>query len=214
MIRFVLALALLQAPALSAETLLTAQVPQRSTGTQAWALGVRITIAVPGRITAIRYHRQPDDPGPHVGRIWASSGEKLAEVFFLNESASGWQRQPLVQPLFISSGDVIITVDSPLGARYSLQPGGFPVTNDHLAGVTGLYGVPGQFPRDLTPTNYFRDCEFIPQSIVLVSDNNGGFVATLDGFQEGPYLLSVTLKDRLGVSITESLMIDMPPVKP
>jgi hypothetical protein len=219
MIRVLLAFVFLQASVLSAETLLTTQVPQTSSGTQAWSLGVRISASVPGRVTAIRYYRLAEDPGPHIGHIWASNGTKLAEIQFTNETAVGWQRQQLTSPIFVSADSVfVITVDSPQGARYALQPGGFtnPLVNGHLSASTGVYGVFGQFPvGGITPTNYFRDCEFVPQSIVIMPDPlfPGGFIATLDGFQEGSYTLSVTMQGAAG-SMTESILITMPSVKP
>ena len=42
-------------------SLFNTQVPQSSTGTQAWNLGVRIVTDVPGSIVAIRYFRLQGD---------------------------------------------------------------------------------------------------------------------------------------------------------
>jgi len=196
-------------------TLLTTQIPKPSSGTQAWNLGVRLASDVAGRITAVRYYRMLDDAGPHIGQVWSLSGSKLAENEFSNETSLGWQRQDLLEPVFIAANTpVVCSVTSPNGAHYAMQPGTFPLINGHLSGITGVYGSINQFPAlGTTPTSYFRDCEFIPQTITLVPDPSGGFTATLDGFQDGPYTLSVTLKDKMGVISTESLEIMMPQVK-
>lgn len=197
-------------------TLLALQVPQSSSGTEAWNLGVRMVADVPGRIIALRYFRILGDAGPHIGQVWSIAGVKLAEVDFSNETPLGWQRQDLLDPVFLAAGTpVVCSVTSPNGARYALQPGAFPLINGHLTGAIGVYGTIRQFPSmGTTPTNYFRDCEFIPQTITLKADPTGGFVAMLDGFEEGPYTLGVTLKDRKGIISSESLEIMMPPVKP
>lgn len=197
-------------------TLLSLQVPQISSGTRAWNLGVRVSSDVAGRIAALRYYRVLGDPGPHVGQVWGVDGVKLAEINFSNETPLGWQRQDLPTPVFLAAGTpAIVTVSSPNGAHYAWQPGMFPFVNTHLTGVIGVYGDINQFPTmGTTPTNYFRDYEFIPQIITLTPDPLGGFTATLDGFQEGPYTLGITLKDTRGVISSESLEIIMPPVKP
>ena len=48
-----------------------------------------------GFITALRFYKQPNNTGAHVGHLWTSRGQQLAEVEFTNETASGWQVEPL-----------------------------------------------------------------------------------------------------------------------
>lgn len=196
-------------------TLLGLQIPQASSGTQGWNLGARVVADVAGRITALRYFRMLGDPGPHIGQVWSINGVKLAEVDFSNETPLGWQRQDLLSPVFLAAGTpVVISVSSPNGSHYAMQPGVFPLSNGHLFGIIGVYGASQQFPSmGSTPTNYFRDYEFLPQTITLMPDTAGGFTAVLDGFQEGPYTLGITLKDKQGIIAAETLEIVMPLVK-
>ena len=48
-----------------------------------------------GYITALRFYKQPNNTGTHVGHLWTAAGQQLAEATFENETASGWQEQTL-----------------------------------------------------------------------------------------------------------------------
>ena len=51
-----------------------------------------------GFITALRFYKQPNNTGRHVGHLWTAAGEQLAEVEFTGETASGWQAGAAADP--------------------------------------------------------------------------------------------------------------------
>lgn len=195
------------------QTLFSDQIPQTSTATLAWELGTKVTINVPGQITAVRFWKLADDTGIHVGKIWIA-GVKLAEVTFVNETASGWQQQNLTTPLPVeANAQIVVSVNNPSGAHYAVTPGLFGFTRGDLVGVSGNYN-PSGFPISSTPTAYFRDIVFVPTvpaTITIAPDPAlpGSFIATLNGFVPGLYTLSLTLQNPAG-TVTTSVPIMMP----
>ena len=114
-------------------SVLTAQVPQSSTGTAAWNLGVRLSADVPGKITALRFYKWAGDAGPHDGHVWTMSGDKLAGVTFVNETPSGWQEQALSQPLPVAANtDLVVSVGHPAGSNFPILPMGEVETSYYL----------------------------------------------------------------------------------
>lgn len=202
-------------------SVLTAQVPQISTGTSAWELGTRIVADVPGQITAIRFFRLAEDPGPHVGRVWASSGEKLAEAQFVNESASGWQEQALPMPLSVQAGSVLtISVGTPGGVHFPILPQAFakPLTDGHLTYRSGAFvDTPGKFPASDAVHGYARDVVFVADKQPMIafgptSDNFDALGAvTLSGFEPGSTVtVEIKVTNAKGVTITGSGPLTIP----
>jgi hypothetical protein len=155
----------------SAQTLFTSQAPEQ-TGVidgpnVTYELGTVFQAAVPGQITAVRFWKDANDIGTHVGNIWSANGQLLASAQFANESASGWQQQVLAFPLSIQAGlGYIVSVNTPTG--YYVETGGgltTPIVNQYLstiAGNNGVYGPQGQFPTNsYNDANYFRDVVFL-----------------------------------------------------
>src|SRR4051812_14469946 len=58
-------------------------------------VGMKIRPTQDGYISALRFYKQPNNTGTHIGHLWSSTGQQLAEVTFDSETASGWQEQPL-----------------------------------------------------------------------------------------------------------------------
>lgn len=205
---------------MSQQSLLTTQVPQTSQATLAWELGVSLTFDTPGTITALRFYKTTTDLGSHVGHVWSAAGALLAMAPFANETPFGWQQQSLTMPLSVDSGSTItVSVTSPSGANYALQSGGFPLTNGHISALTGVYGAINTRPILLTSTNYFRDVVFVPAPpigvITLGPDiASNSFIAKLNGFTPGPYLLTISIQNAVGITIASSLQIVMPPKAP
>ena len=79
------------------QTLFTTQTPvyQDISNGRPFELGVRVISDVPGQITAVRFWKGAGESGVHTGHVWTATGQLLATVTFSNESASGWQQQPL-----------------------------------------------------------------------------------------------------------------------
>ena len=51
-----------------------------------------------GFITALRFYKQANNTGTHVGHLWSGSGQLLASATFTSETASGWQEVALPEP--------------------------------------------------------------------------------------------------------------------
>jgi len=136
-------------------------------------LGLKFRSALDGYITGIRFYKGPNNPGPHVGNLWTSTGQLLASATFTNETASGWQ-----QALF--SAPVAITANTTYVISYYAPQGGYALTLDFFAsggvdnypltalasGVDGgngvyRYGSGGGFPTNTYRTaNYWVDVVF------------------------------------------------------
>ncbi len=54
-------------------------------------------------MTGIRFWKDENETGTHVGQIWSSSGQSLTSVIFSGETTSGWQSQNLAPPLTINA---------------------------------------------------------------------------------------------------------------
>jgi hypothetical protein len=135
-----------------------------------YELGLDFTSSVDGFVTAIRYYRADSEPfidGTHTGRLWDSSGVELAEVTFLNETATpGWQEQALLTPVAITAGLLYsVTVNS---SWYVYTAFNLPVSSGPLSALASRYGTAinafptNQFPPDQGSINYFRDVQFTP----------------------------------------------------
>ncbi len=187
--------------------------PGVSSSTPGWELGTRIAVEAPGRITAIRFWKNPDDSGPHIGHIWSSAGSELAKVGFTSESVQGWQEQKLSSPLVLTAGQVVtVSVNTTTGGHFAKTVGGMTVglKNGPLSSQpsAGAYGPPGMFPVSSHVDSYSRDIVFeadaIDGTISITPDAvTGAFTATLKGFQPGPYTVRVTLEDAAG-AVTEA----------
>ena len=55
-------------------------------------LGVKIAADEPMQINTVRFYKSSKETGTHVGTIWTTSGFQLAQITFVGETASGWQR--------------------------------------------------------------------------------------------------------------------------
>lgn len=219
LITFLLVLAVPASAQTVQQSLLTTQVPQTSQNTLAWELGVSLSFDASGSIPALRFYKTTTDTGSHTGRVWSSNGALLATVFFLNETASGWQQQVLTTPIRVAAGTALtVSVSSSSGANYALLPNGFPLSNGHISALVGVYGAIGLRPLATTTTDYFRDVVFVPDApigaVTLVSDSVNGYTATLNGFDPGLYTLVVSIQNAAGITIASSLQIIMPPKAP
>jgi hypothetical protein len=187
--------------------------PGVSSSTPGWELGTRITVEVPGRITAIRFWKSPDDAGPHIGHVWSAAGVELAKVGFTAETVQGWQEQLLSSPLVVTAGQVVtVSVNTTSGGHFPKTVGGLALglKNGPLSSQpsAGAYGPPGTYPASSHVDSYSRDLVFeadaVDGTISITPDAiTGAFTATLKGFQPGPYTVRVMLEDAAGV-VTEA----------
>lgn len=92
---------------------------------QGITVGMKFQSSINGYINGIRYYKAPGTTGTHTGTLWTSNGTKLAEVVFMNETASGWQ-----QAIFNSS--VAITANATYIATYYSESGDYAATNPYF----------------------------------------------------------------------------------
>ncbi len=140
--------------------------------TRAVELGVKIRSNVGGLITAVRFYKGSQNTGTHVGRLWSSTGQLLAQATFTNETASGWQQVDFTTPVAIKANTVyVVSYHAPVG-RYSADVGYFQTADtngplhalaDGESGGNGVYryGTGGVFPASTyRSANYWVDAVF------------------------------------------------------
>ncbi len=134
-------------------------------------IGVRFKSEVNGFITGLRFYKGPNNPGPHVGSLWSSTGTLLAQATFTGETASGWQQVTFATPVAITADTVYVASYHAPAGGYSVSIGYFSSTgadNSPLhAPATGLvtggngayiYGASPAFPvNTYNGTNYWVD---------------------------------------------------------
>jgi len=128
---------------------------------QPYELGMRFRLARSGQIVAIRFWKSAGDSGPHVGKIWSSTGALLTSTSFLAETASGWQQQALAAPITVQANATYV-VSVNIVSNYPFSGNGLasPIVNGDISSVAdgnnGVYGVPDAFPTNsFNSSNYF-----------------------------------------------------------
>ena len=151
-----------------------------------YELGMKFQVSQGGVVDAIRFFKSPGDNGVHTGRIWSATGALITSVQFTNETASGWQQQPLPSKLRLIPGiTYVVSVNT---------PGLFPITYNAfvqpvssggitaLSGTNGLFGTTGKFPTGyFKSSNYFRDIAFSVDVTVQPMSGGGAGIALAGG---------------------------------
>ncbi|MEY6432515.1 DUF4082 domain-containing protein [Thioalkalicoccus limnaeus] len=125
--------------------------------TSAIEVGVKFSAASSGYVCGVRFYKGSRNTGTHVGRLWSSTGTKLAEATFTNETASGWQQVNFATPVAIQANTIyVVSYHAPNGG-YALDEGYFSsrgVTNGPLTaprssavGGNGVYRYGSGFPN-------------------------------------------------------------------
>jgi len=104
-------------------------------------LGMNFTADVNGYVSGVRFYKGAMNLGVHVGSLWTSTGQLLAQATFANETASGWQQVTFSTPVAIAA-DTVYVVSYHSSGYYSYDPGYFnsPVDNPPLYAVSGANG--------------------------------------------------------------------------
>jgi hypothetical protein len=129
-----------------------------------YEMGTKFTVTKTMKLTAVRFYKDANETGTHVGRIWNSAGTQVASVTFVGETASGWQKGVLSSPLTLTA-NVTYTVSVGFNSRFTMTEGGLAssLVNGPLASVAdGADGViansAGTFPTlSWHTSNYFVD---------------------------------------------------------
>ena len=124
-----------------------------------------------GFITALRFYKQPNNTGTHVGHLWSGTGQLLAAATYTGETASGWQQVELQNPVPITKDTVYITSYYASAGRFPLDGGFFnqdldraPLHAPRSSSVGGngvyRYGASGFPDQTFNATNYWVDASF------------------------------------------------------
>jgi hypothetical protein len=145
--------------------------------TGAVELGVKFRSDVDGFITGIRFYKGSGNTGTHVGSLWTSGGQLLAQVTFANETASGWQQVDFATPVAITADTVYVASYHVLNGHYSVDDDYFAVAGvdnaplhalqDGESGGNGVYnyGATPAFPNNTyNSSNYWVDVVFAASS--------------------------------------------------
>lgn len=160
----------------------TPQVTSATGDSSSVELGMSFTTSTPGSVTGVRFYKGSGNTGTHVGTLWGPSGQQLAQVTFVGETAAGWQRALFSTPVHIDPGSTYtVSYLAPHGGyAYTPQVFAAPVTSGPLTASSpnnGLYryGSGGVRPTSSwNSTSYFVDVEFVADPVVTaVSPANG-----------------------------------------
>ena len=79
-------------------------------------LGLRFTPVVDGFATGVRFYKGAGNTGTHVGSLWSPNGQRLAQVTFANETATGWQTATFAEAVPLTAGpDYTVSYTAPRG---------------------------------------------------------------------------------------------------
>lgn len=166
--------------------ILTTQVPSSTKLTDhvSYELGAKFTSDQPGEITAIRYWKDANETGAHVGHLWSPTGSELAGVTFSNETASGWQTAFLTTPVSVAA-NLNYTVSVNTNSYYVATQNGLkaPIVNAPLStiadGSNGVFGTIGTYPTSSNGNaNYFRDVVLVPKGLPVPPPAPTGLIAS------------------------------------
>ena len=85
--------------------------------------GLKFTSDQNGYVQGVRFYKYAGDYGTHVGSLWSSSGQLLAQATFSNETTSGWQQVNFGSPVAIQANTTYVV--SYHGTFYGFDGGYF-----------------------------------------------------------------------------------------
>jgi methionine-rich copper-binding protein CopC len=149
-----------------------------STDTGSVNLGVKFRADITGYITGIRFYKGSGNSGSHIGSLWSSSGQLLAQATFANESATGWQQVSFGAPVSIAANTTYVaSYLAPVG-RYAADASYFATTGVDNAPLRALsttvgagngvyvYGGSPAFPSStFNASNYWVDVVFATSAV-------------------------------------------------
>jgi hypothetical protein len=193
--------------------------------TSAVNLGLKFQANVSGFINAVRFYKESDNTGTHLGSLWSSTGTLLASGTFSNESASGWQELDFSTPVAITAGTTYVASYHTNAGHYAVTSNGLasPVTNGPLTALASggvyAYGSGNAFPSSsFNASNYWVDVVYsqtagaTPPTVTTVTPSAGATgvpvsVAPTATFSQAvvPSTVSFTVKDSTGNAVAGSV---------
>jgi hypothetical protein len=193
--------------------------------TNAVNLGLKFQSSVSGFITAVRFYKESDNTGTHLGTLWNSTGTLLASGTFSSETASGWQELDFATPVAVTAGTTYVASYHTNTGHYAQTSNGLAsaVTNGPLtaqaSGGVYAYGSGNAFPSStFQASNYWVDVVYsqssgsTPPTVTTVTPSAGSTgvpvsVAPTATFSQPvtPSTVSFTLKDSGGNPVNGSV---------
>ena len=140
-----------------------------STDPNAQTSGVQFQASSSGYITGVRFYKEPDDTGAHIGSLWSSTGTLLASGTFSGETALGWQELDFSSPVAVTAGTTYVASYFSSTGHPASTPAGLAsaVTNGPLTALAGggvyVYGSSNTFPVNVyNDNNYWVDVVYSP----------------------------------------------------
>ncbi|WP_316043811.1 DUF4082 domain-containing protein [Nocardioides dongxiaopingii] len=122
---------------------------------------MRFVPTVAGTVTALRFYKGPNNTGTHTGVLWSTSGTRLAQGTFTDESAAGWQTLTLAQPVAVSAGTEYVASYRTTAGRYSATPGQFSSEYNRpplrVPRNGGAYSYADAYPGNTSGASYLVD---------------------------------------------------------
>ena len=160
-------------------------------------LGVTFYSDTAGFIDGISFYKGPQNTGTHVGSLWSSTGQLLAQATFSSESASGWQEVNFSAPVAIAANTNYVASYHTNVGFYSATPAFFTNSgydNAPLHAPGNNTGNPnGLFVYSPVPTfptgtfngnNYFVDAVFTPLALPASITVTGASASPTTGTSE------------------------------
>ena len=119
-------------------------------------LGVHVQIGAAGTVSGIRFYKNVQNTGPHVGNFWSADGTLLATAAFADETASGWQQVNFPTPVPVTAGTSYVASYHTASGYYSVariiscntRSVGALVAPGSGANGVFTYGSASAFPAD------------------------------------------------------------------
>lgn len=133
-----------------------------NTSIQGIETGVKFTSTTAGYISGIRFYKLSANSGTHMGELYSSTGTRLAQATFTNETVSGWQTVMFSSPVTIAANTTYI-------AAY--------------------FSTAGNYVGDL---HYFLHTSVTNNPVTIPADGTNGGAGTDPGTGLGMYLYTAT----------------------
>ncbi len=138
-------------------------------------LGVKFTPSAGGTITGVRFYKSALNTGTHTGSVWTTSGTRLAQATFTNESTSGWQTAVFATPVAVSAGTTYVASYFAPSGHYSVTSGGISstITNGPLSAPAGSNGVYAYGPSSTFPSGTYNAANYWVDPMFAYADAPG-----------------------------------------
>ena len=107
-------------------------------------LGVKFRSDVDGFVSGVRFWKGSPNNGTHVGSLWTTSGQRLANATFSNETASGWQEVTFGTPVAITANTTYIASYHTTSGYYAGDNNFFTSRGGQPAPARPRHGCVGQ----------------------------------------------------------------------